>query len=419
MAVTSRVRQYASNWTEQVKEDMQVEHSKNDDGNTRIWSNQDMDPTPPEKRTWAWHNYLLYFVATGFNNWQGGSSVIGVGLGWKLAIAIAFLSTGIAGCVQALNSKAAARYHIGFPALARSVWGMWGSTFQVTVRAILASVWYATKTFEAASYLDIMMTCIFGHAYTDIPNHVPESIGYRTRDFLCYFLVWLIATPFLFRRPHQLRWFFTVSCVLSFPSIFGLFIYCITLSKGNLGLNENVGTQKLDKGAAAWLAIYSLTSSISNGSTYVESVSDIARWAKTRDSVVIPTLFCNILFNPMSAVLGILGTSALQSYSGQTLWKPWDVMGYMLEQHPGSSGVKFGVFLLAFTWAFQTLSQNISSNMIPFGSDASMLWPKHLTMTRGYIIVHLLAWVICPWKIYVSASTFLNFMGSYGILMGK
>lgn len=56
--------------------------------------------------------------------------------------------------------------------------------------------------------------------------------------------------------------------------------------------------------------------------------------------------------------------------------------------------------------------------MIPFGADISMLWPRYLTMTRGYIIVHLLAWCICPWKIYVSAETFFNFMGAYGIFMG-
>ncbi|KAK3081250.1 hypothetical protein LTS18_008665, partial [Coniosporium uncinatum] len=39
-------------------------------------------------------------------------------------------------------------------------------------------------------------------------------------------------------------------------------------------------------------------------------------------------------------------------------------------------------------------------------------------MTRGYIVVHFLAWCICPWKIYVSATTFLDFMGAYGIFMG-
>jgi NCS1 family nucleobase:cation symporter-1 len=36
------------------------------------------------------------------------------------------------------NSRAASRYHIGFPIVARSVFGMWGSYYFVGARAILA-----------------------------------------------------------------------------------------------------------------------------------------------------------------------------------------------------------------------------------------------------------------------------------------
>lgn len=417
MTLKNRTQTYYKNWAAQVKEDLQVERGRGDGEDTRIWSNQDLDPTPPHKRTWHWWNYLLYFVGTGFNNWQGGSAVIGVGLGWQAAIAIAYITQSISGIVQALNSKAAARYHLGFPAIARSVYGMWGSTYQVAVRSILAAVWYATKTYEGASYLNIMMRCIFGHAYTDIPNHVPESIGYTTKDFLCYFLVWMLYTPFLFRRPYQLRNFFTGACLASIPAVFGLFIYCIVKSGGKLGLAENAGSVKMDTSTTAWLVVYAMASSISNGAAYIESVPDVARWAAKPTSVIPATLFCNFLYNPLAAVLGILGTSALQSATGETIWKPWDVMTFILEEH-WTSGVRFGVFLLACCWFYLVFAQNISSNMIPFGADISMLWPRYLTMTRGYIIVHLLAWCICPWKIYVSAETFFNFMGAYGIFMG-
>jgi NCS1 family nucleobase:cation symporter-1 len=416
MATKGFPKKQFSNWSAQIKEDLRVEKGigHEDGSNGRVWSNQDLDPTPPHKRTWRWHNYLLYFIGTGFNNWTGGSAVVGAGLGWQAAIAVAFITQSISGIVQAANSKSAARYHLGFPAIARSVYGMWGSSYQVAIRAILAAVWYATKCYEGASYLDIVMRCIFGHSYTNIPNTVPASIGYTTRDFLCYFLMWMIYTPFLFRRPYQMRNLFTVSCFASFPAVVGLFIYCVAKSGGKLGLAENEGSVKMSTSTTAWLVIYTMSSSISNGAAYIESVPDVARWASKPNAVIPPTLFCNLFYNPMSAVLGILGTSALQSAIGQTLWKPWDIMSYILDSH-WTSGVRFGIFLLAFNWGYLSFAQNISSNMIPFGADMSMLWPKHLTMTRGYIIVHILAWCICPWKIYVSANTFLNFMGAYGI----
>lgn len=25
------------------------------------WSNEDLDPTPPEKRTWRWWNYVIFY----------------------------------------------------------------------------------------------------------------------------------------------------------------------------------------------------------------------------------------------------------------------------------------------------------------------------------------------------------------------
>lgn len=399
----------------QAKQDLTVELSPNDDG-SHIWSNQDLDPTPPEKRNYHWYNYLFYFIGTGFNNWTGGSGIIGVGLGWKVAIILAFAGNTLAGLLVAANAKAAARYHLGFPAIARSVYGMWGSSYQVTIRAILACVWYATKIYENASYLDVILRAIFGHSYTSIPNHVPESIGYTTRDFLCYFLVWVIYLPLLLRRPYQMKFLFTTACVLSFPAIFGTFIYCMVQSGGKLGLGE-FATTELSKSRRAWLIIYAFSSTISNGSSYIESFPDMARWSHSQWSPIPTTIFTNAVFNPLSSILGILGTAALQHATGKTIWTPWLVLGYMLDQHPSSAG-RFGVFCLSVTWFSLSLAQNVSSNMIPFGSDTSMLWPRYITMTRGFIIVHILAWAMCPWKIYASASTFFNFMGAYGIFMG-
>ncbi|KAL3475606.1 permease for cytosine/purines, uracil, thiamine, allantoin-domain-containing protein [Aspergillus californicus] len=380
-------------------------HSRYDE-NGQIWSNQDIDPTPPSRRNYQWHNYLLYFIGTGFNNWTGGSSIIGVGLGWKNAVVLAFAANILAGLLVSANSKAAARYHIGFPAIARSV----------AMRANLACVWYATKVYECASYLQIMMMAIFGHHFTDIPNHVPTRIGYTTQQFLCYFLVWVIMIPLLFKRPYQMKWFFTSSCILSFPAIFGLFIYCLVKSGGKISLEE-FESSLLSNSAKAWQIIYVFSSTISSGSSYIESIPDMARWANSQWSPIWITVFTNSIFNPLSSVLGILGTSALRTATGQTIWTPWNVMAYMLEQHT-TAGARFSVFLLACTWFSLSLSQNISSNMIPFGSDTSMLWPRHITMTRGFIIVHIFAWVICPWKMYASAETFLDFMGAYGIFMG-
>lgn len=33
------------------------------------WSNEDLDPTPPAKRTWAFSNYVSFYFALSFGNW--------------------------------------------------------------------------------------------------------------------------------------------------------------------------------------------------------------------------------------------------------------------------------------------------------------------------------------------------------------
>ena len=127
----------------------------------RVWSNQDLDPTPRVKRNWTFINYALYFVGTGFNNWTGGSSVIGVGLGWRAAIAVMFVTQAISGICCVLIGKPAARYHVGFPALSRSVYGMYGSYYQVAVRAILAAVWYAAQLYNVCCFFFFITKCVF------------------------------------------------------------------------------------------------------------------------------------------------------------------------------------------------------------------------------------------------------------------
>ena len=64
------------------------------------------------------------------------------------------------------------------------------------------------------------------------------------------------------------------------------------------------------------------------------------------------------------------------------------------------------------------LGTNIAANSIPLGSDLAMLLPRYMNMVRGQCLGLLLAWAICPWKIYASAAVFTKFLSGYGLFMG-
>ena len=97
---------------------------------------------------------------------------------------------------------------------------------------------------------------------------------------------------------------------------------------------------------------------------------------------------------------------------------PWDLLNVILDRY-WDAGSRTAIFLAAFCWMFSILGTNIAANMIPFGSDVTLLFPKYLTIPRGQYIVEFLAFAICPWKILASASVFTTFMAGYGLFMAS
>lgn len=71
--------------------------------------------------------------------------MIGIGLSWWQAILVIFVAQVISAIAQAFNTRPSATYHLGFPAICRVVFGMYGSFFFVGVRALLALVWYGVQ----------------------------------------------------------------------------------------------------------------------------------------------------------------------------------------------------------------------------------------------------------------------------------
>jgi nucleobase:cation symporter-1, NCS1 family len=116
------------------------------DAHKAQWSNEDLLPTPLEKRTWSWANYVTFYWGLSFGNWTLGSTMIGIGLNWWQSIIVIFVSQFISTVAMFFNSRCASVYHIGYPVVARSVFGMWGSFYVVAARAMLAVIceWSAT-----------------------------------------------------------------------------------------------------------------------------------------------------------------------------------------------------------------------------------------------------------------------------------
>jgi NCS1 family nucleobase:cation symporter-1 len=113
------------------------------------WTNLDLAPSPPQDRKWTQWTFLAFWTAHAANvgNWTSGSSLISLGLypldTW---LAIAFAHVLITALIVA-NGRGPARYHIGFPVIARTTYGMWGSYMAVGMRAVVCIIWNGVNSY--------------------------------------------------------------------------------------------------------------------------------------------------------------------------------------------------------------------------------------------------------------------------------
>ncbi|RDW71536.1 uracil permease-like protein [Coleophoma cylindrospora] len=393
---------------------VQVPPFLDEDGKINEWRNEDLSPTPPEKRTWSWFNWVVFYFSSGFGNWTLGSTMVGIGLNWWQAIIAIFLSQMISSTAMYFNGRCGITYHIGYPCVARSVFGMWGSYYYVAARAALALIWYGVQLYSCAALLDNMFRAIFGHSYTQIPNHIPLSEGITSRRMMCFFLAWLAHLCLARLRPNQLTKFFWAKLIVLVPAMIGLFIFCIANTNGNVGpLYSPVAGDKL-----GWLVMFGINSGMGNSATYITNQPDMVRWSKKKNGAQWSQLIVNPITVTVSSTLGILATASINNKWGLDLWNQWDLLSAILDRY-WSPGPRFAIALCAFCWTFYFMGINIGGNMLPFGSDCTMLFPRYLTIPRGNYLVTFAAFAIVPWKIEASAAIFTKFLSGYGLFMAS
>lgn len=67
--------------------------------------------------------------------------MVGIGLNWWQSILTIFLSQFISSLAMFFNSRCASVYHIGYPIVGRSVYGMYGSFYFVGVSSSVLPIW--------------------------------------------------------------------------------------------------------------------------------------------------------------------------------------------------------------------------------------------------------------------------------------
>ncbi|KAK5688816.1 hypothetical protein LTS10_000794 [Elasticomyces elasticus] len=379
-------------------------------------SNADFDPVPPSKRTWGTWAFVAYWMADAWavSNWEVASSMIAVGLSWKMAIGACVLGNTIMGLVITVNGRIGAILHTPFPVLARMSFGYYFSYFVVLSRCVLATVWLGVQTTTGGQCMTILLAATWP-SFKNIPNHIAEDEGITTQGMIGFLLYFLLQIPFLCIPYTKVQYFFGFKSIIA-PIIF-LAVFGSTLHKaGGTISNSTVitGGTKIHGSALAWAFFANLNGVLGNYATLGLNIADFARYSKKPSdqniqAIVIPCIFTIV------GLLGIFTAAASQTAYGEVEWNPIVIVGYW--SNSGSSAGRAATAFGAIGLIIVTLGINISANSISAANDLVAFCPKYINIRRGQLLAAVIgSWAF--WKILASAAKFLAFLGGYTIFLG-
>ncbi|KAH0839036.1 hypothetical protein AYO21_04634 [Fonsecaea monophora] len=377
-----------------------------------VWTNADMDPVPPRYQTWTLWTWMAYWATDTINlgTWETASSVLAVGLNWRDAIPIMVVGTSCVAIPMVLNGAIGAKLHIPFSVIVRSSFGYYFAYFCIVSRSILAMFWLGIQGANGAQCITLMLTAIWP-SYGHIKNHLPSDAGITTQGMISYFLFWIIQLPLLLIPPTKLRWLFIIKLVaapITALATLGWIVHKAGGSGAIFSLPETVhGSQR------AWLWLSCMSSVTGSWATLACNIPDFSRYARSSRGQYIQLPFLPAIFT-VCGVMGIVTTSASKVLYGEFLWNPLDIIAHWLD-NPGG---RAAAFFAALSWYIAQVGTNITANSISAANDLTVLCPKYINIKRGCVIAALVGgWVIVPWKILSSATTFLAFMGGYAVFL--
>ncbi|KAK8026743.1 NCS1 nucleoside transporter family protein-like protein [Apiospora marii] len=356
------------------------------------WSNRDLIPLPPSRRTWGWFNFFGSWSLSSLNvaTWQTPNSFLTQGLSVGQAMAVIVVSRGLCCLFAVLVAWCGLTWHIGFTVQNRFTWGMRASYIPLLQRVLLNFIWNALQCWNGGKLVTVCITAIWPQ-FAKIPNTLSASTPTTTYELVGFIVFWTISIPFLFIRPERFKKPFFVSSVACGLGMLGMMIWSLAVARG-VGpvFSQGEKVPASSRWSASWLMM------AGKGPSTIS-----VYW-------ITGVLVC---FG------GLVTTAACQKIYGQIWWNPPDLLMVMMDHGQGSSAARAGVFFASLAFAFTSMFENVCSNAVAGGIDLAGLFPRYIDIRRGALLTFCAAWVIQPWQLINQAATFVAVLNSFAVFL--
>ncbi|SNX85339.1 probable uracil permease [Melanopsichium pennsylvanicum] len=380
--------------------------------------NVDLLPVPPERRSWNWINFAAFWVSDGLNlnTFMIASTAVSAGLTWSQAWAAIIVGYFAVAFLVVMTARVGAVYHLSFPILSRSTFGVWGAIWPIINRSAMACIWYGVQAYIGGQCVTLVLESMFP-SYRRMPNHLPASSGITTMDFVSFFIFSLISIPLVCIHPSKIRLFFNFKSIVVPIAAIAFFVWSIVDAKGLGPIIHQPATLKGSK--FGWQFMASLMSCISNMATLVLNIPDLSRMAKDKKSVKWSQLLAIPLTFSITSFLGIIIASSSHVIYGELIWNPVDLLGERLKVDPYNSGARAGVFFIAFAFIIGQIGVNIAANSLSAGHDLAAICPRFINIRRGSCFAALIGFVYCPWNLLKSSNNFSTYLSAYSLFLSS
>jgi NCS1 family nucleobase:cation symporter-1 len=167
-----------------------------------------------------------------------------------------------------------------------------------------------------------------------------------------------------------------------------------------------------------WLLIRFFFLGAANCATFASNAADFQRYAKRPNDVIVGNLLGFPLSNLIVSIVGNLVGSSSQVVFGTLIWNPLTYLD-QLQTNDYTSSNRAGCFFISACFAYSAIFSSIFENSLPAGNDIAALFPKYLTVRKGFFVCAVISFAINPWYLLGSASIFISFLASYQIFLSS
>ncbi|GAA6017004.1 hypothetical protein JCM11491_006126 [Sporobolomyces phaffii] len=384
-------------------------------GGSRWLDNEDLRPTPKDRRRWGMTFFNLFWLAAvpNVSNMITGSSFLSFGLTYWEGVAASTAGFFLVSFFMAANGRPGAFWHIPFPVVARSSFGVVGYAWPALNRVAMGWVWNGVNTVSGAQCLYTMFYAVFP-SLKNIKNTMDSGSALTSAEYI-FFFVFILLTGLMLLLDVR-RWSILVYAKLGIFTASAAGMIALGVHSAG-GVGPVVSTPSAVHGSEkAWLIIRFILTSAASCSTFASNAADWQRQARRPNDPILGQLVGFPLANFIVQSIGMLIASTSAGVYGEVIWNPVVYLQKLLEDDY-NPGRRAGVFFIAGGFVFSLLYSCVIENVYCASNDLASLAPRFISVKRGYVVCLVATIIIMPQYLLGSAVIFISVLASYQIFL--